>query len=199
MLSKEKGMVRTDLSVASDLSSQEDDLLLEQFCRGEAEAFEQIVLKYQNRVFGLALRMLRDRAEAEEASQEVFLKVFRALRDFRGGSKFSTWLYSIACRHFLNHLKARRRREMGAFPFHRDGLDPSPLPDAVVEEKELRALVEGELMRLKEEHRLVLILRDIQGLSYEEIAEALGVELGTVRSRLHRARMELKEQLERFL
>ena len=142
-------------------------------------------------------------------AQEIFLKAYRGLKAFRGASRFSTWLHAIASHHCLNHLEARRRRPLqsargGGRP-DRAGNDPpapldrladdAPRADQLMERADLARLVQAELAHLTEEHRLVLILRDIQGLSYEEIAETLGLELGTVRSRLHRARMEMKARL----
>ncbi len=176
---------------------------------GDMGAFEGLVRRHQGRVFTLALRMLGDRAEAEDMAQEIFLKAYRGLKAFRGASRFSTWLHAIASHHCLNHLEARRRRPLqsargGGRP-DRAGNDPpapldrladdAPRADLLLERADLARLVQAELAHLTEEHRLVLILRDIQGLSYEEIAETLGLELGTVRSRLHRARMEMKARL----
>lgn len=176
----------------------EEGRLLEACRRGDGEAFHRLVLIYQNLVYSVALRMLHDRAEAEDVAQEVFLRAFRSLGRFRGDSKLSTWLYAITARLCLNRLKVVRR---GQDLFRENPLPmggSSPPPDRALEERELRSLLEREIQRLGPEQRIVLILRDIQGLSYEEIAEVLGVELGTVRSRLHRARMAIKERLEKF-
>lgn len=180
----------------------EADLLAR--CRqGDPRAFEDLVRRYQNQVFAVALRMLGDRGEAEDLSQEVFLKVFRGLGSFRGEAKFSTWLYSIVSHECLNRLRARRPPRP-ARAAEREGEEPAvsdPNPDAVtlLERRELAERLEEEIGRLGPEHRAILILRDLQGLSYEEIAEALGLELGTVRSRLHRARAELKERMAPYL
>jgi RNA polymerase sigma-70 factor (ECF subfamily) len=187
----------------------EDRGLVDRAKDGDARAFEALVRRYERWVFTLALRMVGNRGDAEDVAQEVFLKAYRGLQGFRGGSRFSTWLYAIASHHCLNHLAGRdsraRRAERtgnsadgqgGVLPSALDRVaDASPGPDAVLERHELRRVIQRELLQLTEHHRIVIILRDIQGMSYEEIAATLGVELGTVRSRLHRARMELRARL----
>jgi RNA polymerase sigma-70 factor (ECF subfamily) len=197
-------------SAAGDVGAvDEDHRLVERARAGDVRAFEALVRRYERWVFTLAFRMVGDRGDAEDIAQEVFLKAYRGLAGFRGGSRFSTWLYAIASHHCLNHLASRdaraRRAERtgtasdgrgGALPSVLDRIaDETPGPDAVLERHELQRMVQHELLRLTEHHRIVLILRDIQGMSYEDIAATLGVELGTVRSRLHRARMELKARL----
>lgn len=166
---------------------------------GEARAFEELVRGYQHRVFGVALRMLGNRAEAEEVAQEVFLRVHRAIAEFRGEAKLSTWLYAIASRVCLSRLGAGERRA------GREGEETlvrlangHANPAAEAERGELEAALHRAIAELAEERRIVVVLRDLEGLAYEEIAEALEVPVGTVRSRLHRARMDLKEKLERF-
>jgi RNA polymerase sigma-70 factor (ECF subfamily) len=153
--------------------------------------------------------MVGEPAEAEDMAQEIFLKAYRGLRGFKGASRFSTWLYSIASHHCLNHVQALRRRpsasRRGAEHQNASNNDPpaavdrlpdgAPRADALLEQADLARIVQAELARLTEDHRIILVLRDIQGLSYEEIAETLGLELGTVRSRLHRARLEMKTRL----
>jgi len=168
--------------------------------RGDPRAFEELVIAYQHRVFGVALRMLGSRAEAEEAAQEVFLRAHRAIADFRGDAKLSTWLYAIASRLCMNRLASGERRLL------REGEEtlariPSghASPADELERSERDAALHRAIAELSDERRMVVVLRDLEGLSYEEIASALDLELGTVRSRLHRARMDLKEKLERFL
>lgn len=155
---------------------------------------------YQHRVFGVALRMLGNRAEAEEIAQETFLRAHRALGAFRGEARLGTWLYAIASRLCLNRLASGPRR-------HERSDDiallqaPAGGPDAVgaLERGELEAALHQAVAALPEERRIVVVLRDLEGLSYEEIGEVLGVPLNTVRTRLHRARLDLKSKLERWL
>jgi RNA polymerase sigma-70 factor (ECF subfamily) len=150
-------------------------------------------------VYGVALRMLGNRAEAEEVAQETFLRAHRALPDFRAEARLGTWLYAIASRLCLNRLAAPERR-LARADDEAVAAAPSPEPDAsaTLERAELEAALRQAVAALPEERRIVVILRDFEGLSYEEIAEVLALEPGTVRSRLHRARMDLKAKLERF-
>ena len=189
--------------------------LLERLRAGEPRAFEELVTAYQHRVFGVALRMLGSRAEAEEIAQEVFLRAYRALADFRGDARLGTWLYGIASRLCLNRLASPDRRVARGDAALADV--PAATPDAAAaaeraeldaalraaiaglpEDRRLDAALRAAIAGLPEDRRLVLVLRDVEGLSYEEIAEALALDPGTVRSRLHRARLQLKEKLERF-
>jgi len=177
-----------------------NDDLLARLRRGETQAFEDLVRTYQHRVFGVGLRMLGSRAEAEEIAQETFLRAHRAIGEFRGEARLGTWLYAIASRLCLNRLASGERRHTRADD---DALARVPAggSDAamVLEQSELEAALHQAIADLPDERRIVVVLRDLEGLAYEEIAEVLGLELGTVRSRLHRARTELKAKLERFL
>jgi RNA polymerase sigma-70 factor, ECF subfamily len=172
--------------------------LLARLRAGDPRAFEELVTTYQHRVFGVALRMLGSRAEAEEIAQEAFLRAHRAVVSFRGDARLGTWLYGIASRLCLNRLSSPDRR-MARGDAALAGV-PATTPDAAaeVERAELDAALRTAIEELPNEQRLVLVLRDVEGLSYEEIADALALVPGTVRSRLHRARMQLKEKLERF-
>ena len=166
---------------------------------GEGPAFEELVRRYQHRVFGVAVRMLGNGAEAEEVAQEVFLRAHRAIGEFRGEAKLSTWLYAIASRLCLTRLGAAERRA------GREGEETllrlangHASPAAALERSELELALHRAIAELPEDRRLVVVLRDLEGLAYEEIAAALELPVGTVRSRLHRARLDLKEKLERF-
>ncbi len=154
---------------------------------------------YQHRVFGVALRMLGNRADAQDVAQEVFLRAHRALHDFRGDARLSTWLYAIASRLCLTRLAAGERRRVRHGEESLGRLwDPLADPAGSAEQAERESALYRAIAQLPEERRLVVVLRDLEGLSYEEIAAILNLELGTVRSRLHRARLDLKEKLERF-
>lgn len=173
--------------------------LLDRLRAGDPSAFEELVRAYQHRVYGIALRMLGNAAEAEEIAQEAFLRAHRAIADFRGEAKLSTWLYAITSRLCLNRLASAARRHERS---DEAALLAAPAPaDAAgaLERGEVEAALRQAIAELPEERRIVVVLRDVEGLSYEEIADALGLEPGTVRSRLHRARMDLKAKLERFL
>ena len=173
-----------------------DGALIQSIRDGDRAAFNHLVLKYRSRVMGIAARMLGDRAEAEDLAQDVFVKAYQALNGFHGAALFSTWLYRITANSCLNHRK-RRHREAGR------GLDPEPQapdgtanPQSLLERKELKLLLEQAIQALPQDQRMVLVCRDIEGLSYEEIADSLGLELGTVRSRLHRARLALRAAIQ---
>jgi RNA polymerase sigma factor, sigma-70 family len=160
-----------------------------------------MVKTYQHRIYGVALRMMGSWAEAEDIAQETFVRAHRALAEFRGDSSLSTWLYAIASRLCLNRLasaeyRIARSHNVGGVD-DLIGLEEEPGGD--LERAEREAALRRAIGELPEERRIVVVLRDLEGLSYEEIATALGLELNTVRSRLHRARLELKDKLEGYL
>ena len=186
-----------------ELGAHEVDIVLNRslFLGGRyAQAFEELVATYQHLVFGVAVRMLGNAAEAEEIAQEAFLRAHRALADFRGDAKLSTWLYAIVSRLCLTRLASGERRmaRQGEETLMRLANTEGD-PAAAVERSEVEAALHRAIAELPEERRIVVVLRDLEGLSYEEIAQTLELELGTVRSRLHRARMDLKDKMERFL
>jgi RNA polymerase sigma-70 factor, ECF subfamily len=166
---------------------------------GDRGAFEELVRTHQHRIYALALRMLGNAAEAQDVAQEAFLRAHRGLAEFRGEARLSTWLYAIASRLCLNRLAGSERRltRHGEETLTRLP-DGRPGPDQTLERGEIEEALHRAIGELVEERRIVVILRDVEGLAYEEIAEALELPVGTVRSRLHRARLDLKEKLERF-
>lgn len=166
---------------------------------GDRQAFEELVRTQQHRVYGLALRMLGNAAEAEDVAQEAFLRAHRGLAQFRGDARLSTWLYAIVSRLCLNRLAGSERRHAHHGDETLERLaDARPGPDLALERGELEEALHRAIGELPEERRIVVVLRDVEGLAYEEIAEVLDLPVGTVRSRLHRARLDLKEKLERF-
>ena len=183
-----------------DATVADEAALLARLRYGDARAFEELVISHQHRVFGVALRMLGNAAEAEEVAQEAFLRAHRAIGSFRGEAKLSTWLYGIASRVCLNRLGAGERRLTRGGDSELARLaEPAADPAGDLERSEVEQALHRAIAELPDDRRIVVVLRDLEGLSYDEIAAALDLELGTVRSRLHRARMDLKDKLERFL
>lgn len=164
--------------------------------RGDEAAFETLVHLHENKVYTLCRRMCGNEDDALEASQDAFLAAWRGLPSFRGDAAFSTWLYRLASNACIDVL--RRRREslsLDDADLALNPADPSPTPEQAAERAETRALVREGLAQLPEDYRQALVLRELQGMSYAEIADSLGVELGTVKSRISRARGLLKNYL----
>ena len=161
-------------------------------------AFGQLVIKYQKRVYALTVRMCPAPELAEEAAQETFLSAWQGLPFFRGDSAFSTWLYRLASTACVDLLRKEGRHQGPSLDdeaVSAEVPDTRPTPEAAAEQKELRAQIEAGLRTLSPEHREVLILREIQQLSYDEIADALSLDLGTVKSRISRGRRQLRNFL----
>jgi RNA polymerase sigma-70 factor, ECF subfamily len=177
----------------------------------DEKAFREIVELYGDRVFNMTYRMLGDRAEAEDISQEVFIAVFKTIESFRGDSKFSTWLYRVAANHCKNRIKYLARRYDRAQDEYDDGVEragsahalsasnPAPRPDKHLEGVELERLMQAAIAELDEDHRLLVVLRDVEELSYDEICQITGLAEGTVKSRLHRARMALRKKMSKHM
>ena len=175
------------------------DELARAAAKGDIDAFETLLGLYQNKVYGLALRMCGSEEDAWDVAQEAFLAAWRALPGFRGESGFSTWLYRLTANAAIDCLRREKKRrgelsiEGGELPLSLP--DAGPSPQEAAEGGEHRAAVNAALARLTDQHRTVLILRELQELSYEEIAGALGLDLGTVKSRISRARKALRKIL----
>ncbi len=176
---------------------------------GDESAFAEIVLTYQKKVFNIAYRMLGNREEAKELSQEVFLSVLESIKDLREEIKFEPWLTQITLNHCRNRWKYLKRRhyfktdslndpiETEDGEMERPVCDPSDNPETLFEKKMVQQFVQRGLLKLKEDQREMIVLRDLRGFSYEEIGRLLSLPEGTIKSRLHRARMDLKGILER--
>ncbi len=166
---------------------------------GDEAAFGELVQKYQKRVYALTVRMCPTPELAEEAAQEAFLSAWQGLPFFRGDAAFSTWLYRLASNACVDLLRKERRHQGTSLDDDTVGAeipDTKPTPEEAAETKELRAQIEAGLRQLSPEHRAVLILREIQQLNYEEIADALSLDLGTVKSRISRGRRQLRDFLK---
>jgi RNA polymerase sigma-70 factor (ECF subfamily) len=182
-------------------ASDPDRELVERWRRGEAHAFERLVERHQRRVFGLLLRMLGSREEAEDAAQETFLNLHRHGHRFRRESRFSTFVYRVAVNAALNRRRSlgRRRTHLERLALRQASGHDLPVrprgPEESTSGDQLRARVQRELLTLSPALRAPLVLYDLEGLPYGEIAGVLGVAEGTVKSRIHRARQALRERL----
>jgi len=176
---------------------------------GDRKAFEKIVLFYQKRVFNHAYRMLGNMEEAKDLAQEIFVSVFESIRELREETKFDAWLKQITLNHCRNRWKYLKRKHYFSTDSMDDPIeteegevtkafvDPSDKPDALYEKKITQEWIQKGLLGLREDQRELIILRDLQELSYEEMGKLLSLPEGTVKSKLHRARMELKAILEK--
>ena len=192
--------------------STHEELLVRRLQQREERAFREVMELYQHRVYNLVFRMIGNAEEAKDLAQDVFITVFKSVDSFRGESKFSTWLYRIAANHCKNRLKYLGRRsykatgeldeaaenemqnaQPSATTPHVDG------PEKVYEGLELERLVQEGIRLLDEDHRMLVLLRDVDDLSYDEISTITGLPEGTVKSRLHRARLALKEHLAKHM
>jgi RNA polymerase sigma-70 factor (ECF subfamily) len=192
-------------------ASGEDALLIKAFQKGDRRAFDQLVIRHKDRIFNLCYRFLGDYEEANDSAQEAFVKAYDSLNAFRLDSAFSTWLYRIAVNTCKNKLgssayKAKRKtvsldnpgnRPDEPLPMEIPNGAPSPL--ARMEEKEKMALLQRALDTLPAEFKVAVTLRDVEGLSYEDIAQVTGLNLGTVKSRIARARTDLRNKLTGIL
>ena len=197
--------------MASEEQHEEAQFVARLVARDEG-AFNELVVTYQRRVFALVFRMLGRRDEAEDLAQEVFVQVFKAIDQFRGDSKLSTWIYRIAvnlCKNRTKYLSRRHANDQDDVDAMADRLPFSAAkgvsvggisrPDELVEGMQLEVVVKRAIAQIEPEFREVLILRDVEDMSYEEIAEVTGLADGTVKSRIHRARAQLRAIVEKAM
>ncbi len=181
--------------------SEDDRRLIADCLGGQRDAFGELVFRYQTRLYNAVIRLVDHPEDAADVVQDAFLNAYQSLHSFKGDAEFFTWLYRIAFNTAISMKRKKRAAislDSGASEASIDPHDPSEYikPGAVLERSEEEIRLQEALTRLSPEHRDVLIFKDIEGMKYEEIADLLGVPIGTIRSRLHRARLELRELLE---
>ena len=197
---KNAGTVMTDQSTS-------DQQLVARVQKGDRRAFDLLVLKYQHRILALVGRFISDFAEAQDVTQEAFIKAYRALPSFRGDSQFYTWMYRIAVNTAKNHLISKGRKtptqdidlDDAAFFADEANMKDVDTPDGLLQRDQLRAVVFEAIEALPDELRRAVTLRELEGLSYEEIAEAMDCPIGTVRSRIFRAREAIDKKMRPLL
>jgi len=202
------------ISADQAMTPLKERILVRRLRDHDERAFAEFVKVFQNQVFNLVFRMLGNREEAEDVAQEVFITVFKNIGSFRGDCRLSTWIYRIAtnhCRNRIKYLSRRRAQEHREYQDDlgklqpKDGMASQPTagqvarPDQMAEGRQMEKLIQAAIAALDEEHREVIVLRDVKNLSYQEICEITGLPEGTVKSRLHRARFALKEKLKDVL
>jgi RNA polymerase sigma-70 factor (ECF subfamily) len=189
-------------NVISSCSEQDDALLVDASKRGDQDAFAQLVQRYQRRIFNLVFRILQQYDEASEITQETFLAAWQGLPSFRGEARFPTWLYRIAYNCSLKQLEHRKRDQALQAAIQAEQvlqhIDDSMHADAVLEAHDRQAMIQEQISNLPAKYRIVLVLRHLQEMTYEEMAEALTMPIGTIKTHLFRARNLLKERLEAF-
>lgn len=180
-----------------------DEELVEKVKNGDIDAFEKIIEAYESKVFGVIYHMINDKNEVEDIAQEVFIKVYKNLHKFQGNSSLYTWIYRITVNLCLDVIKSKKKViYLDDTIKTEDGEIDRELPsnektgEEIYEEKELKDIMRKCISKLPEKQRAMVILRDIKGLSYEEISEITNIKLGTVKSQINRARIKLKELLE---
>ena len=189
------------------MTADDDKLLVARVQKGDKRAFDLLVLKYQSRIMALVMRFVQDAHEAQDVTQESFIKAYRALGNFRGESAFYTWLYRIAINTAKNYLVSRNRRLPSAdveacdaeFYDGDHALKSMETPERLLLRDEIQKTVEDSIARLPNDLRVALTLREYDGLSYEDIAEVMQCPVGTVRSRIFRAREAVDKALQPLL
>lgn len=180
-----------------------DEELVEKVKKGDADVYEKIIQKYQSKVFGLIYNMTKNQNEIEDLAQEVFIKIYKNLGKFKGDSSLYTWIYKITVNLCLDEMKKRKnviyldeKIEVDDGEVNRELPSEDKSQEELYEEKELQEKLHNCINKLPEKQRVMIVLRDIKGFSYEEISKITDVKLGTVKSQINRARLKLKELLD---
>jgi len=193
------------VAVSILMTDNDERLLIERCKQNDRAAFDELVRKYEKRVYNLAYRLSNHYDEANDISIDAFIRVFQAIKMFRGDANFSTWLFRIVTNVYLDRRKRTRNKqhlsleeyiELEENTVARQIEDPSPTPAVAVEQNERTSLLQGAIVTLPHDQKAMILLYHTEGLSYEEIASVLELPIGTVKSRLNRARLKLREKLE---
>jgi len=184
------------------VAQPEDGLLVRRCKNGDMGAFEELVRRYETRAYNMAYRFMGNHVDAGDLAQEAFIRAYRSIKSFRGDASFSTWFYRIVSNVCCDEIRKRHRHKTVSLDEAMAGTGVSlprpktePSPEEWVEREETGEWIQKQLDSLTPEHRLIIVMRDIQGFSYEEMADYLGCSLGTVKSRLNRARQNLKQKI----
>jgi len=185
---------------------KDDQTLISECLQGETESFSELVRRYQDRLFNALVHVLRSREDARDVAQETFVRAYQRLETFRGQSAFYSWLFRIAINNAISYRRRTRLHSTSSIDATREktGLEPidsrsDSQPSYGLELSERQQQVQSALTQLTEEYRVVLVLKELEGFKYEEIAVIVDCPIGTVRSRIHRARAELRQKLEKLL
>ena len=191
-----------NLSHSADASQADDNELVKQVCMGETQLFRLLIERHQQHIFNLCYRMLRQFEEADDATQDTFLKAYRSLKQFRGDARLKTWLCRIARNECLNRLRHENMASLDQqlttdYSFQIADSTPSPLE--LIEQQETQSIVHEAINTLPHQYRLVITLFHLNGLSYEEISQVMEIPMGTVKTHIFRARELLKSKLQAFV
>lgn len=176
-----------------------DSELIYRINNGDEKAFNDLIERYQNRVYNTAFRILGNHEDARDLAQESFIKIYKNLKNFQGKSSFSTWIYRITTNLCLDELRKRKRKPEIQEENFQNIYKEEDNPESISLSRELNQLIQEKIDALAPEQKIVFTLREFQGLSYQEIAEITGLSMGTVKSRLSRARQSLREDLNKII
>ena len=193
--------------MTAQIAPDVDQQLVARVQKGDKRAFDLLVLKYQHKIFAVISRFIRDHSEVQDVAQDAFIKAYRALPNFRGESAFYTWMYRIAINTAKNYLVARNRRppssdlevEDAEFYSGSEAMHEMNTPESNLMRDELQAVIDAAFSELPDDLRMAVTLREMEGMSYEEIAEAMNCPIGTVRSRIFRARESIDKKIQPLL